>query len=189
MRDIFSLFFTFFKIGVITFGGGYSIMPIVERELVNGKKWVGMDEVLEYYTIGQITPGIIAVNLATFVGYKQKKILGSIIATIGFILPGIALVIFAAMLIKNFDKIPVVQHAFAGIRIVVGALVLQTIVKLAKALIQKQRGVFQNLIAVTIFVVCFILLLVWQVSPVLLVAVSGFAGFLCFRSPKTGNNA
>ncbi|MDR1363166.1 MAG: chromate transporter [Spirochaetaceae bacterium] len=189
MGGLLSLFFTFIKIGLITFGGGYSIMPVIERELVNGKGWVAMDEVIEYYTIGQITPGIIAVNLATFVGYKQNKILGAVFATVGFILPGIILVTVAALLLQNFSEIPVVRRAFAGIRIVVGALILQTIIKLAAALIQKRRGVGQNIIAVAICVICFTLSLVWQASPVLLVAASGLVGFFCFRKKNKGGAA
>jgi chromate transporter len=189
MGGFFSLFFTFVKIGVITFGGGYSIMPIIERELVNGKGWITSDEMIEYYTIGQITPGIIAVNIATFVGYKQKKILGAVFATVGFILPGIILVTLAALLLQNFSKIPVVQRAFAGIRLVVGALILQTIVKLASALVKKQRGIIQNVISAAICVICFTLSLVWQSNPVLLVAASGLAGFFCFRAKKNGRAA
>jgi chromate transporter len=179
-----SLFFTFFKIGLITFGGGYSILPVLERELVNRKGWLTMDEVIEYYTIGQITPGIISVNLATFVGYKQEKIIGALCATVGFIFPGIMLVTAAALLLQNLNDIPIVQNIFAGIRLVVGALILQTIVKLTSALVKRQRGLWQNAIALVMCAVCFVLSLIWQVNPVLLVITSGLVGFLCFRIKK-----
>ncbi|MDR2097424.1 MAG: chromate transporter [Spirochaetaceae bacterium] len=177
-----SLFFTFVKIGLVSFGGGYSILPIVERELVNSKGWLTMEEVTEYYTIGQITPGIIAVNLATFIGYKHKKTFGAICAVLGFILPGLIFITLAALLIQNFSDIPVVRNAFAGIRLVVGALIVQTIVKLAAALVKKRRGLAQNIIAVLICTACFTLSMVWKVNPALLVIASGLAGFFCFRA-------
>jgi chromate transporter len=189
MGDFLRLFFTFLKIGVITFGGGYSIMPVLERELVNAKGWLTMNELVEYYTIGQITPGMIAVNLATFVGYKQKKIIGAALATFGFILPGVTLITLTALLLKNFSNTPVVQHAFAGIRLVVAALITQTVVKLASMIVQKQRGVLKNMIAAVICVTSFVLSLVWQVNPVMLVAASALAGFICFRRQNTNGGA
>jgi chromate transporter len=183
MYDLLGIFFTFFKIGLIAFGGGYSIMPIIERELVNGKGWLTMDEVLEYYTIGQITPGVIAVNLASFIGYKRKKILGAVAATLGFIFPGILLITLAALILQNFSDMPVVQNAFAGIRLVIVALITRTVIMLAAALIQKQRGLLQNFIAVAISLLCFLLSLLWRANPVILVIAAGFTGFFCFRPP------
>lgn len=161
-------------------------MPIMERELVNGRGWLSTDDLLEYYTIGQITPGIIAVNIASFIGYKQKKIPGAITATAGFVLPGVIMIMLAALLLRNFSEIPVVRNAFAGIRIVVGALILQTVVKLGVGIVQKNRCAVQNLTAVAICVVCFVLSLIWQSNPVLLVSASGLAGFFCFRNGKSG---
>jgi chromate transporter len=184
MRDLFGLFFTFVKIGSIAFGGGYSIMPIIERELVNGKGWLTMAEVMEYYTIGQITPGVIAVNLASFIGYKRGKVAGAVFATMGFILPGIMLVTLAALVLQNFNEIPVVQNAFAGIRLVIAALITRTVIMLAGGMIQKQRGVLQNVIALAISVICFVLSLGWHTSPVMLVIAAGLAGFFCFQPPK-----
>ncbi|MDR2344025.1 MAG: chromate transporter [Spirochaetaceae bacterium] len=184
MRDLFALFFSFLKIGLIAFGGGYSIMPIIERDLVNGKGWLTMDELVEYYTIGQITPGIIAVNLASFIGYRQKKIVGSVFATMGFILPGIILITLAALLLQNLSDIPLVRNAFAGIRLVIAALITKTVVMLSAALIQKQRGLPRNVIALAISVICFVLSLVWHTNPVILVVASGVAGFFCFRPKK-----
>jgi chromate transporter len=184
---LFDLFFTFLKIGVITFGGGYSIMPILERELVNGKGWLTMDEAVDYYTIGQITPGIIAVNLASFVGYKQGKIAGAIAATVGFILPGVTLVTLAALLLQNFSEIPIVRNAFAGIRLVVCALIVRTVVKLTSSLIQKGRHPLQNTAAAAIFAACLVSSLVWNVNPALLAAASGLAGFFCFT--RRGNES
>jgi chromate transporter len=184
MRGIISIFFTFLKIGVVTFGGGYAIMPVLERELVNGKSWVTMDEVIDYYTIGQITPGIIAVNIASFVGYKKNGAMGAVIATAGLILPGITLVTLAGILLSNFSNIPIVRNAFSGIRLAVGALIARTVISMAARLVQKGRRPFQNAAAVLICAACFLLSFAWKINPIPLVAVSGLAGFFIFRSKR-----
>jgi chromate transporter len=184
MRSILSLFFTFLKIGVVTFGGGYAIMPVLERYIVNGKGWVTMDEVIDYYTIGQITPGVIAVNLASFVGYKQNGAVGAVVATIGFILPGIVLVTLAGILLQNFSDIPVVRNAFSGIRLAVGALIARTVAGMAARLVQKGRRPFQNSAAALICAACFMLSFVWKINPIPLIAVSGLAGFFIFRTKR-----
>ena len=167
--------------GCITFGGGYAVIPIVERELVKKRGWVTLDEVMDYYTIAQITPGIIAVNLATFIGDKQKGPLGGFLATVGFILPGISFVMAAALFIGNFAELPVVQHAFAGIRIAVGALILDTVIKMSK-------GAFKDNKAVIIFIVVFVISVLprgiipaFFRSPVTLVLASGLVGLLIYR--------
>lgn len=183
MKACLDIFACFVKIGLVTFGGGYSIMPVLERELVNGKRWLSMDEVLEYYTIGQITPGLIALNIATFVGYRRRKTAGAVLATLGFIFPGVTLIAIAALFLRNLRDIPAVRHAFAGIRLVVGALILRTVRVFIASVIKKERGLPQNAVAVSVCAVCFVLSLVWDANPVPLVAASGLVGFLCFRPP------
>jgi chromate transporter len=136
-----------------------------------------MDEVMDYYTIAQITPGIIAVNLSTFVGYKQKGPLGGFLATVGFVLPGVSLIIAAALFISNLADIPAVQHAFAGIRIAVGALILDTVIKLIK-------GVFKDFKALIIYIIAFVLSALWKVSPMLLILGAGAAGLVFYRAKK-----
>jgi chromate transporter len=178
MSGIVRLFFAFLKIGVVTFGGGYTIMPVLERELVNGRGWVTMDEIIDYYTIGQITPGVIAVNLASFIGYKRHGVAGAVVATIGFILPGITLVTLAGILLSNFSNIPVVRNAFSGIRLAVGALITRTVVSMASRLVQKGRRPFQIAAAVAIGAACFFLSFVWKINPIPLIAISGLVGFL-----------
>jgi chromate transporter len=180
MKNLFDLFLTFFKIGCIAFGGGYAILPVLERELVKRKGWVSMDEVIEYWTIGQITPGIIALNIATFIGYKRGKIPGAIVATIAFFIPGISLVICAGLFLQQFQNIKIVQHAFAGIRLTVCALIIQTVVKLASSIVKKEQGLLQNGVYVGICALCLALSLVWNTNPILLVLCSGLAGFVCF---------
>ncbi|WP_010262257.1 chromate transporter [Treponema primitia] len=178
MKEYFDLLVTFLKLGVLTFGGGYAMIPVVERELIKKKGWTTMDEVMNYYTIAQVTPGIIAVNLSTFIGYKQKGPLGGVLATIGFVLPGVVFISSIAICLSNFADLPVVQHAFTGIRVAVGALILDTVIKMVK-------GVFKNWKSLVIYIIAFVLSFVWSVSPVLLVIAAGLLGLLVFR-PKTG---
>jgi chromate transporter len=173
MKEYLELFLAFLKMGCITFGGGYAVIPIVERELIKGKGWITMEEVIDYFTIAQITPGIIAVNLATFIGNRRKGILGGILATVGFVLPGITLIIIAASFISNIEDYPVVAHAFTGIRVAVGALILDTVIKMMK-------GIFRNWKIVVIYITAFMLSAFWRVSPMIIVLVAGLIGRFIF---------
>jgi chromate transporter len=175
MKEYLEIFFTFLKMGVMTFGGGYAMIPVVERELIKKKGWIPLEEVMDYYTVGQIIPGIIAVNLSTFVGYKRKGTIGGIIAPVAFILPGVTFVIIMAMFLGNFADIPMVQHAFTGIRIAVGALILDTVIKLA-------RGVLKDVKSVLIYIVVFSL----SVMPAGLLPLPGFMGSPVFLIPAAG---
>jgi chromate transporter len=182
MKELFELFFTFVKMGVLTFGGGYAMIPVVERELIVKKNWTTMDEVMDYYTIAQITPGIIAVNLSTFIGCKRKGPLGGFAATLGFVLPGVCFITVIALCLTNFADLPAVKHAFTGIRVAVCALIVDTVIKLVK-------GVFKNRKAVVMYIIAFALSAIWSVSPVLLVAASGLLGLLVFRQKPAAANA
>jgi chromate transporter len=176
------IFFTFLKIGVSTFGGGYAMIPVLERELIKGKGWTSMDEVMDYYTIAQVTPGIIAINVSTFVGYKLKGFIGGIIATAGFMIPGVLLMILISAFIRRFADYPAVQHAFAGIRVAVGALILDTVIKLFK-------GVFRDIKGTAIFAAALVLSAALSVSPVYIVTGAGLAGFFLYprkAAPKGG---
>ena len=191
MPEILDLFITFLKIGVMTFGGGYAMIPVVERELIKNKGWIPIEEVMDYYTVGQIIPGIIGVNLSAFVGYKRKGIIGGILAPLGFVLPGVTFIVILAMFISNFAEIPAVRYAFAGIRLAVGALILDTVIKLAK-------GILKTAKALVIYVIVFLLSAVPAglfplpaliKSPVFLIAVSGIAGFIIYRITKPAAGA
>ncbi|MDR1636663.1 MAG: chromate transporter [Treponema sp.] len=174
MKGYPEIFFTFLKVGVLTFGGGYAMIPVVERELINKKGWISMEEVMDYYTIAQITPGIIGVNLSTFVGCKRKGSLGGFLATLGFVLPGVVFITLIAVFLANFADLPLVKHAFTGIRVAVCALIVDTVIKLVK-------GVFKNRKAMVMYALVFLLSARWSVSPVLLVAAAGLLGLLVFR--------
>jgi chromate transporter len=177
LKDFFELFVTFLKLGCITFGGGYAIIPVVERELIKKKGWTTMDEVMDYYTIAQITPGLIAVNLSTCVGYKKKGPLGGILTTIGFVLPGVTLIILIALFISNFQDLPVIQHAFVGIRVAVGALIIDTVLKLVK-------GIFKDWKAIIFYIIAFFLSAAFRVSPMVIVLCAGFIGFFIYYPGK-----
>ncbi|MDR1506766.1 MAG: chromate transporter [Treponema sp.] len=202
MKAWFELIWTFAKIGASTFGGGYAMIPVLERELIRGKGWITLDEVMEYYTIAQITPGVIAVNVSTFVGYKRKGIFGGIAATVSFMLPGVALMAIIALFISGFAGYPAVQHAFAGIRVAVGTLVLDTVWKLISLLFKPAKkpsgpsqrvpaaansqsgGRLRNLRKIApalIAVAAFALPAIVGASPALIVAGAGAVGFFLWR--------
>jgi chromate transporter len=179
MKELVELFFIFVRIGAFTYGGGYAILPVIEKELIAKKKWITMEEVMDYYTIGQVTPGIIAINTATFIGFKRKGVWGGVIATLGLITPSLVLISFVAVFLANYAEIPVVRHAFGGIRVAVGALIADTVLKMLK-------GVFKDVKAPVIFVIALGLSAVLSASPVLLVTAAGAAGFLLYRPKKNG---
>lgn len=125
--------YTFFKMGLFTFGGGYAMLPLLQREIVDNKRWASEEQLLDYYAIGQSTPGIIAVNTASFVGYFQAGIPGAILATIGLVLPSIIIILLVAAVLRQFTDAVLLRHAFGGIRIAVSALVTFSIYRLGKA--------------------------------------------------------
>ncbi len=132
MKLLFQLFITFAKVGVMTFGGGYAMLPILQREIVDNKGWATEEELMDYFAIGQCTPGIIAVNTATFIGQKTKGLLGGIIATLGIVFPSLIIISLLAGVIEAFSDLVWVQNAFGGIRICVCVLILNAVVKLFK---------------------------------------------------------
>lgn len=148
-----SLFCTFFKIGGILFGGGLAMLPLLEREIVNKKKWVTEDEILDIYGIGQCTPGIIAVNTATFIGYRQGGFLGSLFATLGLITPSLFIICLIASILQNFLHIPWLLHALSGIRLIVCAMMIRTVRTLATKGIVDWKGGF--IFLSTLLLACF----------------------------------
>jgi len=174
VRGYLELLWAFFVIGGTAFGGGYAVVPVLDRELVKKRGWIGMDEVLDFYTIAQITPGVIIVNIATFVGCRRKGFLGGVVATTGLILPGILLMLVVSIFFRYFAEYRLVRHAMVGIRLAVCALMLDVVVKLFK-------GFFRDYRAVIISVAAFALSAVFSASPVLVVLGAGLAGLLLYR--------
>lgn len=132
MLEILKLYGIFFKLGCINFGGGYALLPLLQKELVEKRGWATDDEIADYYAIGQCTPGAIAVNVSTFIGYKRKGILGGIASTLGFISPAFIIIFIIATILNQFAEYEAVQSAFKAIRVCVFVLVLSAVIKLAK---------------------------------------------------------
>jgi chromate transporter len=134
------LFLVFCKIGAVTFGGGLAMLPILERELAEKRKWTTREQLLDYYAIGQSTPGIIAVNVATFIGYNRKGIFGGILTTIGVITPSVIIITVIASFISNFQEIVWVQKALRGVNAAVAALLVGAVLNLGKSGIKNRFG-------------------------------------------------
>ena len=179
MKELIDLFLTFARIGGFTFGGGYAMLPMLQKEVVERRHWATEDELMDYYAIGQCTPGVIAVNTATFIGYRLRGIVGGIAATLGVIAPSIVVITLIAAFIQGFAHIPAVSHAFAGIRACVCVLIFNAVVKLAKkSLIDKMT--------VSLFCIILALSLFSSISPALLVIGAGLFGavYRTFRNRK-----
>jgi len=165
------LFKAFFRVGILTFGGGYAMLPILRREVVETNAWCTDEELADFYAISQCTPGIIAVNTATFIGYKLRGIPGGVFATLSLVLPSFIIILAIAAVLENFAHLPVVINAFAGIRVAVVALVLNAVLKLLKTSVVDKT-------TLVIFLLVFILASVFSVSPVWFVLAAGLAGIL-----------
>ena len=171
MKILIELFISFMRIGGFTFGGGYAMLPLIQKEIVERRGWASEEEVLDYFTIGQITPGVIAVNTATFIGYKKAGVLGGVVATLGVIFPSIVIISIIAAVLTNFAELPVVIHAFNGIRACVCVLILTAVYNMAK---KSVIDVFTALI----FIATAVLTVLKVTSPVVLVIVAGVVGVL-----------
>ena len=162
MNTNLKLFLTFAKIGAFTFGGGYAMLPMLMREVQEKHGWVTEEELLNYFAVGQCTPGIIAVNTATFIGRKVNGILGAVCATVGVIVPSFLIILILAMVLKRFDESPILQSAFSGIRVAVFVLILSAVLKLWK---RSVKGVWTFLLFLAVLALNFFT----SISPVILV--------------------
>ena len=171
MRILVDLFAAFFKVGLFTFGGGYAMLPMLQREIVDHHGWVTEEEVLDYYAIGQCTPGVIAVNTATFVGTKIKGALGGAVATIAVVFPSLIIITLISSVLQNFSEYEVVQHAFAGIRVAVGVLIVGSVFKLYK---KGVKGALSN----GIFAASLLLVVLLDLSPVWIVLAALLLGII-----------
>ena len=147
IKQFFDLYLTFAKIGTFTIGGGLAMMPMMQKELIDKKHWITEEDLIDYYAVGQSTPGIVAVNVSTFVGYRQLGILGGMVATLGMITPSLVIITILAGLINSIDDYPIVQKALRGINVSVAALLTSVIVKFAKKTIKNAFHVIMMLIA------------------------------------------
>ena len=171
MKELLELYCAFFRIGGLTFGGGLTMLPMLKHELVEKKKWVTEEDLLDYYAVGQCTPGIIAVNVSTFVGYKRKGILGAVFSTLGMISPSLIIVSVIAMFLNQFMESETVKHAVNGIKVVVCALMVNTVFTMAKKTVKDK-------ITAAVCILAFLLAMFTPVPTVLLVIISGIFGVI-----------
>ena len=171
MKDLWCIFTSFFRVGALTFGGGYAMIPILRREAMHKRNWVSEEEMMDYYAIAQCIPGIIAVNTASFIGLKVKKIPGALAAALGVALPSLIIIIAIAAVLNNFIESPYVRHAFAGIMVVVCALILDAVLKMRKTGIRDVAGwiLFVAALGASLFL---------KLSPIWIVAAAAPLGIL-----------
>ena len=187
MKELFDLYLAFLKIGCVNFGGGYAMLPLLEKDLVQKRGWTTMDHLRDYFAVGQCTPGIIALNVSTFIGYNRKKIPGAVAATLGFVTGPIVIILIIAAFLTNFADLEIVQHAFAGIRVCVCVLIIQAVMRLWKKSVV-------DVLSFVLFLVIFLVMAGTQFFPysapaALLVIAAGVFGILFGRAGKTKNKA
>lgn len=174
MKQLFKLFMIFFRMGAFTFGGGYAMLPIIQKEIVEKRGWATDEEVMDYYAIGQVTPGIIAINTATFIGYKLRGLIGALFATAGMVTPSIIIITIIAAFFKNFAHYELVQRALGGIRVVVVALIASTIISMLKKSVTDK-------VTFVIFMVGFLALVLLPISPVWIIIAAALTGIVVDR--------
>lgn len=176
--SLWKLFTAFIRIGAFTFGGGYAMLPMLERECVEKTGWVTHDELLDYFAIGQCTPGVIAVNTATFVGKKHRGFAGALAATVGVVLPSFVIICVLTALLANFADIPVVKYALHGIHVAVGVLIINTVIKLVKEKIKDALGYVLAALAFVLVALPVTLNLPFRISPVFVVIGAAVIGIV-----------
>lgn len=179
MKEYWDLFTTFMRIGGFTFGGGYAMLPMIQKEVVERRKWATEDDVMDYFAVAQCTPGVIAVNTATFVGHKQKGIPGAIAATLGVITPSVIIITIIALFLSNFRELEVVNHAFGGITVCVCVLIANAVWGLWKKNVKGKR-------AITIFAIALAVMLLLDPSPVFVVVGAALTGLAFGKKDKGG---
>lgn len=168
------LYVAFFKVGLFTIGGGYAMLPIIERELVQNLNLIKMDSVMESYTMAQTLPGVIASNAAALIGYKLNKLKGAVVCTLGVITPSIVIILIISMVFSKIEHLEVVQNAFKGIRVAVLALLMDSLIRLFKVAVFDKKTLF-------IASASFLLVLGSFISPILVIFSGGFLGFIIYR--------
>jgi chromate transporter len=167
----FELFWVFFRVGLFTIGGGYAMLPMLRKEVVEKYRWATDEEMLDYFAIGQSTPGIIAINTSTFIGYKKAGIIGAIFSTLGMVMPSWIIIISIAKFFEAFQDNPYIESAFAGIRVVVVVLILNAVIKMGKKSLL-------SWLQIGIFLVSFAVIVFTSISPIFVVIGSAILGVL-----------
>lgn len=177
MKKLWILFITFAKIGAFTFGGGMAMLAILQDEIVEKKKWATAEELLDYYAIAQCTPGVIAVNTATFIGTKQAGIAGGIAATLGIVFPSLVIITVIAAFLRNFLEYEIVKHILNGVKVAVAVIIVNAVISLGKTAITDK-------ICIAIAAVSLIFSVVFSFSPIYTVLAAAAAGILIKRGEK-----
>ena len=168
-KELLGIFWVFFKMGAVTFGGGYAMLPILRREIVEKRGWLAEEQGLDFYAVSQCLPGIIASNASVFIGYYRRKTPGAIAAALGVVAPSILIITLIAALMQNFQHEPVVRHAFRAISVCVCALILEAVISMWK------KGV-KDWVGAALFAVVFALSVLTRVPPAWLVVASAVIG-------------
>lgn len=186
MKELLELYLAFLKIGAVNFGGGYAMLPLLERDLVQDRGWTTTDDLTDYFAIGQCTPGLIALNVATFIGSRRKGVAGAIAATVGFVSMPIVIILLIATFLQGFADLPVVQNAFAGIRVCVCVLIIQAVLRLWKKSVVDKTTLVLYLAVFLMTALSGVLPL--AVPAALLVIISGALGVIigALRDEKAG---
>ena len=163
------LFTTFFKIGLFTFGGGYAMIPLIQKEIAEKRKWVTEKDILDIIAIAESTPGPISVNTATFVGYKLVGIIGAILSTLGLILPSFAIIILISLVLQEFESLKVVQYAFWGVRAGILALII-------KAFCTMYKACPKNIISYIIMIIAFLAVAIFNINALIVIIICAFIG-------------
>ena len=182
MNLLFDLFLSFSKIGMFTFGGGYAMLALIEDTCVQKKQWITHDEMMNITVIAESTPGPIAINCATYVGYKQKGLAGAVLATIGVILPSFCIIFAISKFLDNFLEITWVAHAFEGIKIAVGILILDAALKMFKKIQKKTITIAIMLCTFSVMLLCDLFSV--RISSIILMLAAGFISLLIFMAGK-----
>lgn len=172
MKEYLQIFWAFIKVGALTFGGGYAMLPILQRDIVEHNKWAADEEVMDYYAMAQCLPGIIMVNTSVFIGRHRKGTLGGVVAGFASALPSLVIITVIATFLTAFADYPIVQNAFAGIRACVVVLIANAVIKLWKSAMVDWKSI------VIVFLPVFALSAFTGVSPILLVVAAALAGII-----------
>ena len=181
MKKLWELYVTFLRVGGLTFGGGMAMLPMMKKEVIEKKGWTNEEELLDIYAIGQCTPGIIAVNTSTYIGYEQAGIIGAVCGTLGMVTPSLIIITLIATILNRFIAEPLVVHALSGIRVAVCAMMLNTVISLARAGIKDKLGVL-------LFLAGFLLATFSPIPTIVLVVCAAVIGICVnIRKEKAGS--
>ena len=187
MNILLDLFLTFAKVGLFTFGGGYAMISLIENSCVEKKGWITHDEMMNVTVIAESTPGPIAINCATFVGYKQKGMIGAIAATIGMVLPSFCIIFLISMFLDNFLEIAWIAHAFMGIKIAVGILILDAAIKMIRKM--QKKPIPLTIVACAFLAMLLIDIFTLHVSSITLMLIAAVISLAIFLTTRNTGKA